>query len=396
MSLDELMNALKEVLSVADEEERELTDEEVERYEELEGKIESVKKTEEIRSRQKAYDTPIRPDVGLNVGTTKNDDTLERAFEAYVRTGTENQDLQELRAQQVGVDPAGGFTAPDGFRNKLIDRIVQFGGLASVVQTETTSDGNPLPWQAMDDSANSGEIVAEGATFTTGADLSFTNKTLGAYSYMAGGDSANPLRVSKELLQDSAYDIAGLVSRKLGERIGRIQATHIATGTGTNEPQGITTGLTGVELADAGDGITHDDLVSFIHSVDPGYRMGARWAFNDNTLQAVRKMRDAAGDPLWRNDAADMATSNGGGTLMGYPVTIDQGLPDLVAGDATVNWGVFGQLAEGYVIRRVRSIEIVANPWARSSHREIEYTAWARMDAMQQNVNAYKALTGAA
>src|SRR3546814_12822638 len=88
---------------------------------------------------------------------------------------------------------------------------------------------------------------------------------------MAGGGSNAPLRVSFELAQDAAFDVEGLVSRKLGERIGRIQSTHLVTGTGSGQPQGITDDRTGVQLA-ANTGVTYADLLTFVHSVDPAYR----------------------------------------------------------------------------------------------------------------------------
>jgi hypothetical protein len=47
------------------------------------------------------------------------------------------------------------------------------------------------------------------------------------------------------------------------------------------------------------------------------------------------------------------------------------------------------------VRRAVRDIEILVNPYSRMNYREIEYTAWARMDGTQQNTSAYTAITAA-
>src|SRR3546814_15198662 len=92
-----------------------------------------------------------------------------------------------------------------------------------------------MEWPTVDDTGNVGEIVAEGGTFASGADIVFGTASLGAYKYMAGGGSNAPLRVSFELAQDAAFDVEGLVSRKLGERIGRLQSTHLGTGPGRSE-----------------------------------------------------------------------------------------------------------------------------------------------------------------
>jgi len=395
MTVEEILAALQAILDEAGAEP--LTDDQVQRYEDLEGKLTRTQKSEEIQKRNKAYNSPVRASaVAVHVnGVEQKDDTLERAFEHYMRTGKENQDLVELRAQGSVNGSEGGYLVPDGFRDKLVDRMKAFGGIANVVETVTTSTGNPLPWVTVDDTANSGEIVAESGTFAGGADLVFGTASLGAYSYMAGGGSATPLRVPRELMDDSAFDVQALVSNKLGERIARIQAPHLVTGTGSGEPQGITDGLTGIEILADGNGVTYDDLINFIHSVDPAYReTGCRWAFNDTSLATIKKIKDSHGDPIWRPASADMGTETGGGTLLGYPVTIDQAFPNISVASNTVNWGVFGNLTEGYVVRRVREVEVLVNPYTRMANRQVEFTAWARMDAVQQNVNAYVALTG--
>lgn len=395
MTVEEILAALREIITTAEQADRPLTDEEVTAYEDLEKKLQAVQRTEALAKRQAAYDAVNRNDAGIH-RAPKQDDGYEKAFEAYMRTGRPNADLESFtNAQSEGTPSEGGYLVPTTLRDKIVDRMKAFGGIANVSDTLTTSTGENVNWPTVDDTSNVGEIVQEGGTFSSGADLVFGEASLGAYSYMAGGGSSTPLRVSLELLQDAAFDIQGLVSRKLGERIARIQAPHLVSGTGVSQPLGITSGITGVEIAADTAGITYDDLISFIHSVDPAYREnGCRWAFNDTTLATIKKIKDSHGDPIWRPASADMATETGGGTLMGYPVTIDQAFPNVSVADNTVNWGVFGDLKEGYVVRRVRDVQLLVNPYSRMANRQVEFTAWARMDATQQNTNAYVALTG--
>ncbi len=70
---------------------------------------------------------------------------------------------------------------PDGFRKKLVDRMKAFGGLANVVETVTTSTATRCRGRPSTTPRNSGEIVAEGGTFSSGADLVFGTASLGAY-----------------------------------------------------------------------------------------------------------------------------------------------------------------------------------------------------------------------
>jgi HK97 family phage major capsid protein len=371
----------------------ELSDEQVKRYEGLEGELQKRRQHEEIQKRHAAYKAAA-PGQFVTGAKPKDDDTLDRAFGHYVRTGKENADLVELRAQSEGTGTEGGFLVPDTFRTKLVERMKAYGGIANVVDEITTGDGTPLSWPTVDDTANVGEIVQEGNTFSSGADIVFGTANLGAYSYATGGSGSTPIRVSVELLQDAAFDVEALLSRLLGVRIGRIQATHLATGTGVSQPKGLVTGLTPVASTTAAGALAYSDLVDYVHAVDPAYRNpGCRWVFNDTTLKKIRKIVDSTGRPVVKGQDEGIATAPGAETLLGYPVTIDQGFSD-ITNNSTQIFGAFGDLVEGYVVRRVRDVVLVVDPYGRAHNRQVQYSAWARMDATQQNTNAYVALTG--
>lgn len=398
MTVEDILAALQSIIDQAvmgaDGVERDLTDEEATRYEALERRLVAAQRSRELRNRQQARMAPVGSGVMAMIQSgPKPDDSLEKAFRSYLRTGRENQDLVQLRAQSEGVGSEGGYLVPQGFRQKLTEKLKAFSGLADQVEEIVTETGNNVEWPTLDDTGNVGEVVQEGGTFSAGADFVFGSDDLGAYAYMAGGGSSLPVRLSLDLVQDAAFDIEAIVARKLGERIGRIQATHWVTGTGVKQPTGITHGRTGVEAAQ-NTGITYNDLVTWVHSVDRAYRDNARWGFNDNSLKILRKLTDSHGDPIWRDRTAGLDGALGEATLLGYPVTIDNAFPDYSASSETVNWGVFGDLREAYVIRRVRDIQLIVNPWTRAANRQIEYTAWARADGTQQNTAAYVCLTG--
>ena len=381
---------------------RDLTDDEITAYEGLETELGARRSQDAVRSRHEAARRAVTPPLETRPADTA-DDTLARAFADYMRTGIPNADIAHLRAQGTDVEQraqsesvpsAGGFLVPDEFRATLIRKLKAYGGLMNVAQELTTATGAPLTWPTLDDTANVGEIVDEGGTFSTGADLVFGSAQLGAYKYAAGGASSLPIRISWELIQDSAIDIVGIVTDALAERIGRIMATHLVTGTGVGQPQGIVTGRTPVQAA-ANTGITYADLITWVHSIDPLYRSNARWVFNDATLAAVRSLVDLDGRPLLQpHSSGSAASSPGGETLLGYPVTIDQAFATYDADDSTDKAGVFGDIRRGYVVRHVRDVTLVVNPYSRASNFQTEYSAYARMDAVQQDTNAYVVISG--
>jgi HK97 family phage major capsid protein len=372
---------------------RSLTDDEVTQYEALEQELVNVKRDNEIRARNTAYNVTRIP-AGFPAPARQRAENYLDGIRSYLLTGNVNADLRPSNAQSEGVPAEGGYLVPDEFRVKLVEKLKAYGGIGGVAERYTTGNGNPTEWPTIDDTGNVGEIVQEGNTFSAGADLAFGSNALGSYSYMAGGGSSTPLRVARELLQDSAFDIEGLLTRLLGTRIGRIQASHWVTGTGVNQPLGLVTGRTAVQTAATTGGITYLDLVTWIHSVDPAYRASARWAWNDATMKQVELITDSNGDPIFRGWGANLALGLNESTVMGYPVTIDQAFVNFSNADSTALCGAFGDLKQGYVIRDVQSVELLVNPYSRMANRQVEFSAWARADGTQQDTAAYVVLSG--
>ena len=388
MTIDELLEAMRALIEAAGEEP--MPEEDMERYEDLERQLAVARKDVEVRARQQAYETP---QIMRRAVTTEKADTINRAFEHYLRTGQANQDLVELRAQSEGVGTEGGFLVPTEFRDKIVDRMLAYGGLAEHVETINTSSGGPLEFPTLDDTASEGEITAEGAQFLGGEDLVFGTKVLGAYKYTSSGASSLPLRVSVELLQDAAFDVAALVARKMGERIARAQAAHWVNGSGVGEPEGIMgANITADETVDVADTIDYDDILDLETLLDPAYESNAKWIMSKASWSVIRAIVDGATRPLVMDNQISGIGSRPVQTLLGYPVVLDQEALDFGAATGPSNNIALGDWREAYVIRRVANMTVVVNPYTRANFGQVEYVAWERADGLVQNRNAYVVL----
>jgi HK97 family phage major capsid protein len=406
-TIDDIQNDMQAIVNSAEADGRSLTDAECDRYEAFENEMKGAQRGEQIRARNAAYTSPVNalplagPDNGLDALRTSLPGTAEnkysKTFRNWMRQGGENSELAAATIrndQSSGTPSQGGYLVPTTMRLKLVERLLSYGGLATVVSHYSTGDGTPVEWPTIDDTGNIGEIVVENGTFSSGADLVFGTNSLGAYEYATGGSGSTPIRIPWSLIQDSAFDIEGLVADLFAKRIGRIQAVHWVRGTGVAEPLGILTGKTPVQTAANNAGITYADLVTWIHSVDPAYRQNARWAFNDSTMAQIEKIVDSHGDPVFRGWGTDLGQGFQETRLLGFPVTIDQAFPNFVNNSSATSFGVFGDLKQGYVIRDVTGVRVAVNPYNRMQYRQTEMTGWARADGTQQDPNAYIALSG--
>lgn len=310
------------------------------------------------------------------------------AFDAYLRRGIgalshEQRTLldhrEETRAQSAGTTTAGGYTVPPGFLVRITETLKAFGGIMNIAEVITTDTGQPLQWPTFDGTAQVGQILSEN-TAETALDMTFGQKTLGAYTY-----SSRFVQVSVQLLQDTAFNLDSWVPRQLGIRIGRAVATHLATGSGTGQPEGLMTNAAVGKLGVTGQTLTviYDDLVDTIHSVDPAYRPNARWVMNDSSLKAVRKLKDSQGRPLWEPSLqAGMPDM-----LLGYPVTVDQGVAVMAANAKSIG---FGDVRQAFIVRQVSGGQVLRLAERFADALQVGYLGFLRLDAKPNDSAAFR------
>ncbi|WP_203904719.1 phage major capsid protein [Virgisporangium aliadipatigenens] len=386
---------MQEISGRADAEGRDLSAEERSNWDAAEAELNEAGADVERFQRSQARNEPDRRglvDTGSGGDDVQDDEAgaaYQRAFGNYLRRGMgrlspEERELMEARFvenrdQSTQADAAGGYLVPDGFRNKMVETIKAYGGIASVVETITTDSGNDLPWVGNDDTGNEGEIIGEN-TAVGNQDFVFTGRKLKAHIF-----SSKMVKVPLTLLQDSVFDLESWIPGKLGERIGRRAARAWITGTGVDEPQGIVTGAVTGKTGANGQTTTviYDDLVDLEHSIDPGYRGRARFALHDSTLAVVRKLKDGEGRPLW----VPTPTTGFVNTINGYPYTIDNSMPTPAASAKTIG---FGDFRSHYVIRQVKGVSTMRLAERYAEYLQVAFFGWARMDGMIQDPAAVK------
>lgn len=296
-------------------------------------------------------------------------------------------DGRELRAQGVATGAAGGYMVPAPFRAKLIETMKMYSSVRDVAEVITTETGATLPWPTNDDTANVGAILAEN-TQVTEQDVTIGTNDVGAYMY-----TSKLVRVSLQLLNDSAFDMESWLSQVLGRRIGRAQNAHFTTGTGSSQPEGIATNATIGKTGTTGQttSVIYDDLIDLIHSVDPAYRQSGRAQFmmNDASLAAARKLKDGQNRPLWEPSVQAGVPDS----LLGYRITVNQDMPVMAANARSI---LFGDFYAGYLVRDVQDVQMLRLAERYADYLQVGFLAFARTDATPQDTAAYKAYRNSA
>ena len=410
--LNETVKVMRDLHEVAEKEDRGFTADENQNFANARASYdqisERIKREEELAADELRMAQPINPaDEGtdrdpaarafMEKGKPKGD-AYDQAFRSYLihgqeRLTNEQRNLLNEKRDLSLTGASGGFTVPQGFLATLVEAQRAYGaflnpGLATILDTDA---GNPIPVPLEDDTANAASIVTEGASLTTSTDAVFASVTLGAFTYRS------LVRVSLELLQDSAFDLEGYVARKLGIRLGRGFNAQATTGTGTGQPQGLFNATVGANIGHtAATGNTTNfpyiSIVALEHSVDPGYRQNAQWMFGDGVLQALKQQLGTDNRPIWTpnyagvNDGASTFTGFPG-TILGYRYTINQDAPAMAASARCIAFGDFSY----YMVRRVRNMMLIRASERFIDQGQIGFYLFARLDGRFGNPTAVAA-----
>lgn len=344
-------------------------------------------------------DNPGTPAGGDGVSI----DDYRTAFTSYLRYGLQgitNEARQLLqdgftdltgtnqRALGAGTGSAGGYTVPEGFWAKVTETQKFFGGAINGAEIITTQTGNDLPWPTNDDTSNEGYYVGENVALTNEGDLTFGAKTLSAYILASG-----PARLSLMLANDTGIDIEGFVARKIGERLARRSNRAWTNGTGSNQPQGYTVGLTAGKTTASSTAITLDEIIDLIHSVDAAYRASGRCRFklHDLILSYVRKIRDDSGGagigrPIWEPSIQAGVPD----LILGHPYDVNNDMDSSVA--ASKKTLAFGDWQAAYVVRKVQDGQLMRLAERYAEYLQVGFISYERHDGIVQDASAAKLL----
>jgi HK97 family phage major capsid protein len=391
--MDELLAALRALIDQAEAQDRPLNEEEQAQAEELTRQIDAYKTTTQFRSLLNAYNTPVRSDLHVHVAQADEVSPELRSMVHYMKTGTYDEHDMDTRALTKGTTTAGGYLVPTTTQAKIVERLKAFGGLKEEAENITTDSGEAINWATEDDTANTAEIVAEGAAAASaGADKVFGQTTLGAFKYEATGAGNLPMKVSWELLEDSPINLEDHIANNFARRIMRKLSVDLITGNGTTAPQGLAAAQTSfAEIAANATGPTYAELLSAVGALDPEYTSNAKWLINNATWMRLLGMVDSAGRPLILPQAQAGLAGGVPHQLLGYPVVIDQGMASI--GDQA-KFAIFGDLREAYIVRQVNGFHLLRLNELYAVNGFVGFLGWARFDGRVKNLNSYVVLAG--
>ena len=129
-------------------------------------------------------------------------------------------------------------------------------------------------------------------------------------------DPKNHIKVTEELLYDSAFNLEDYILEQFGKALANAEEDAFLNGDGTGKPTGIfheTNGGTHLTEVTA---FKSDDIINLIHALKRPYRKSAAFIMNDKLIATIRKLKDGNGAYMWQ-PSYQVGEPD---TLLGYPV----------------------------------------------------------------------------
>jgi len=278
--------------------------------------------------------SPVGDAAGMMGARGGQERTAPTATAEYSRAFWDNMrgnvSLEVRNALSVGEDTAGGYTVPDEFHRQLLEALEEnnvFRGLAHVIRTNSGTRTIPI-------AADNGKAtwVEEGNAISE-SDLTFSVQTLSAFKLGC------LIRVSNELLNDSAFDIGAHIARRFGVRFGNAEEDAFINGKGVSanpattpsEPTGILTTLSTPSVKTANSGtISFDDIYKLFYALKAPYRGKAKFLCNETALLQLMLIKDKNDNYIWK-PGLEVGKPD---TILGHPIYTSTYMP-AIEGDAT-------------------------------------------------------------
>ncbi len=207
---------------------------------------------------------------------------------------------------------------------------------------------------------------------------------------------------TQSLLDDALIDLDEWLAAEVEDAFAAQETAAFVTGDGANKPKGFLAYETVAEADHAWGKIGHvasgaagtfasgsptDRLIDLVYAPKAQYRPNGRFVMNRRTVSTVRKFKDADGNYVWSPATRPGETAS----LLGYPVTEIETMPDVAANSLSI---AFGDFQRGYLIVDRAGVRVLRDPYSAKPY--VLFYTTKRVGGGVQNFDAIKVMKFAA
>ena len=315
-----------------------LTVEDEATYNKMEAEITDLTREIARRERQEALDAELAKPV--NTPITEKPMSGKQDKEKTGRASDEYKSavLAALRSNfrkisnvlSEGIDANGGYLVPEEYDTRLIQVLEDENIMRRLGTRITTSGEHKINIAA---STPAAAWIEEGEQLTFG-DATFDQIIMDAHKLHVA------VKITEELLYDNAFGLESYILKKFVTALANAEEDAFINGDGSGKPLGLLAAEGGAEIgvtAASATAITADEIINLVYSLKRPYRKNAKFMCNDQTLAAIRKLKDTTGQYLWQPSLQAGQPDK----ILGYDIETSPYFPTIAAGKPAIAFGDF-------------------------------------------------------
>ena len=310
------------------------------------------------------------------------------AWDGYLRAGQSHG--LELKAGLSTASNSAGYVVPAETERAIERRLMVGSPMREIATVKTIANGlyrKPV---------STAGVVA-GWVAETAARPETDPATLALLDFPAADLYASPA-ATQALLDDALINLDEWLAAEVEDAFAAQETTAFVTGDGTNKPKGFLSYTTVADVGQTWGQIGYiasgaagafagtspsDKLLDLIYAPKAQYRPNGRFVMNRKTVSAVRKFKDADGNYIWSPAPRAGETAS----LLGYPVTEIETMPDIAANSLSV---AFGDFQRGYLIVDRAGVRVLRDPYSAKPY--VLFYTTKRVGGGVQNFDAVKVM----
>jgi HK97 family phage major capsid protein len=361
-----LIHQAREIIDGADADDRNLTQEEQDRYDALMEDVNDLSERIDRTQRQQAMEADLqqsRQDPILPDPDTSGDEQETRvqqwqgeqrtALNRFLRDFEQGGARIQLRALQADSDIYGGYlVTPVQFVRDLIQAVDDLTFVRQWATRHEVASAQALGAPSLDNDPADPTWTSELAIGSEDSTMSFGTRELNPHPL------AKYIKVSRKLLRLVA-DAESLVRERLAYKFAVTEENAFLNGDGAGEPLGVFTasdlGISTSRDASTGNtdtSIMFDGLIEAKYTLKMQYWPRARWLFHRDGVKQIAKLKDGEGQYIWRESVRVGEPDR----ILGFPAYMSEYAPNTFTTGKYV--GILGDWATGYWIADSLSMEI--------------------------------------
>lgn len=306
-------------------------------YAEMEQKIKDygaeIERMEQMESIENSLNKPVStPLTGkpMNGADKPKTGRASDEYKAAMLNALRTNFRQISNVLSEGIDANGGYLVPEEYDSRLIDALTEENIMRKLGHTITTSGEHKINIAATKPAA---AWIDEGGALSFG-DATFAQINLDAHKLHVA------VKVTEELLYDNAFGLESYIIEQFGKALSNAEEDAFLNGDGVGKPLGLFSVKGGGEVAAtaaSATAITADEIINLVYSLKRPYRKNAKFIMNDQTIAALRKLKDNNGAYLWQPSLQAGEVDR----LFGYEVYTSPYVPIIAAGKPVIAFGDF-------------------------------------------------------